>query len=138
MFRENYHSGHHATFLGPTRRGKTTLCIQCVNEVASPERPVTILAGKPPGRDPRMAQAAKELDLDVTEEWPPEWSSKHSRRFAKLGRQQKRGYVLRPKHDMDDDAKTEANLRRQFGAALTIPKITPWSSLGASSLCENM
>src|SRR5690242_218542 len=62
-FRKNYSSGNHVTFIGPTQRGKTTLAHQMLGKVASKDRKATILAGKPPKRDPVMAAAAKKLRM---------------------------------------------------------------------------
>lgn len=104
-FAANYGSGQHVLFLGPTQRGKTTLCHQMLARVISPERRTRVLAGKPPGRDHVMGEAADNLNLRITEEWPPAWSHKDRK---------KNGYVVRPKHSLTDIKADSENLREQF------------------------
>lgn len=111
-FGERYRPGQHVTFLGPTQRGKTTLCIECLHVVISPTFKCTILAGKPSGRDNGLlVWAPKYLNLRVVEEWPPEWSPRDRKR---------NGWVLHPKQKMDDAEGTadDAELRKQFGRAI--------------------
>lgn len=108
-FEENYGSGQHVLFLGPTQRGKTTLCHQMLSRVATPERKAHILAGKPPGRDHVMGEAAKKLNLRVVEEWPPQWSYKDRKR---------NGYVIRPHHSLKNLDEDSANLRTQFRSVM--------------------
>lgn len=113
QFGEDYRAGQHATFLGPTQRGKTTLCIQCLEVVVSPELPCVLYAGKPPGRDKTMAAAADKLNLRIVEEWPPPTGPINHFKDKK-----RNGYVLRPHHRMEDTDADDANLKRQFGTAL--------------------
>lgn len=108
-FKGAYKSGQHTTFIGPTQRGKTTLCLQLLHDVLRPKLPCVLLAGKPPGRDSTMAEAPKILKLRVIEEWPPEWS---------WGDKKRNGYMLRPKHTMTDLEADENNLRNQFRKAM--------------------
>lgn len=106
QFGERYQPGQHVTFLGPTQRGKTTLCIECLHVVISPTFKCLILAGKPPGRDPGLLEwAPKYLNLRVVNEWPPEYSFKDKKR---------NGWVLHPTQKMQDDGEDDANLQRQF------------------------
>lgn len=105
----DYGNGQHVTALGPTQRGKTTLCLQLLRANISPERRAVILAGKPPGRDKTMAEAAQKLNLRIVEEWPPGYRPKDRNR---------NGYVLRPHHSMRDLKSDNANLQGQFRAAL--------------------
>lgn len=105
-FAQRYQNGQHVTFLGPTQRGKTTLCIECLRVVITPERKCLILAGKPPGRDPGLLiKAPKELNLRVVKEWPPEYSYRDRKR---------NGWVLAPVQKMRDDKEDDAELQRQF------------------------
>lgn len=106
-FGRQYASGQHVTMLGPTQRGKTTLGIQLLGQVVSPERKVVALAGKPLGRDATMASAAEKLNLRVVKEWPPESTFRDRKR---------NGYVLRPLGKASDD--DEAKLEKEFGKAL--------------------
>jgi hypothetical protein len=110
-FGREYRQGQHKTGLGPTGRGKTTLDHELLKEVITPDHQAVILAGKPPGRDARMEKASKDLNLVEVEEWPPRtrWLD------YKRG---KRGYVLRPHHSMTDIDADDANMRKQFKAAM--------------------
>lgn len=108
-FKNDYASGQHVTLLGPTQRGKTTLAFQMLKEVISPERRTTVLAGKPPGRDPVMGKAAANLNLRIVEEWPPMWTPKDRKR---------NGFVVRPAQSMRDHDADEANIKRQFRVAM--------------------
>src|SRR6266487_4848234 len=108
-FKREYNQGQHVTLLGPTQRGKTRLSHHMLGAVISPDNPCVILAGKPPGRDTVMADAAQKLNLRIVEEWPPTRTLKDRRRH---------GYVLRPHHTMTDLDRDEQNLREQFRCAL--------------------
>jgi hypothetical protein len=110
-FANEYRQGQHKTSLGPTGRGKTTSDHRALKRIITPDHPAVILAGKPPGRDARMAEAAKYLNLKVTEEWPPA-----SKRLDKM--RGKNGYVLRPHHTMTDIDLDNANMREQFRRAM--------------------
>lgn len=110
-FSHQYGSGQHVTFLGPTQRGKTTLCHQMLYVVISPKHPATLLAGKPPHRDPVMAQAARRLNLEIVEEWPPSTLQRYRAR-------NKNGWVVRPKQSMRDLDADRANVARHFRGAM--------------------
>lgn len=106
----DYGPGQHVTMLGPTQRGKTTLCLQLLQSKISPQHKAVILAGKPPGRDPTMEQhAAQALNLRVIEEWPPNY---------RYNDKKKNGYVLRPKQTMKDLDVDNENVRQQFRKAM--------------------
>ena len=109
MFGHDYRQGQHLTMLGPTQRGKTHTSHQMLHEVISPRLPVVMLAGKPPMRDLKMAEAAEYLNLRIVETWPPEWRPSDRKR---------NGYVLRPKHSMTDIEADNQNLHIQFKRAL--------------------
>lgn len=104
-----YRPGQHVSFLGPTRRGKTTFAEQLLQRTISPQLPCVILAGKPPDRDDVMSNAAKMLNLRVVETWPPTRTPMDRRR---------NGFVLRPKHTMSDPDRDEKNLSEQYKIAL--------------------
>lgn len=95
------------TFIGPTQRGKTTLALDLLKQCISKEHHALILAGKPPHRDHKMAEAAKALNLEITETYPP--SPYHQWR----GRN-KNGWVLRPHQTLSDLEGDQAELARQF------------------------
>lgn len=105
----DYQDGQHVTMLGPTQRGKTTLAIQLLGKSATPDRKAVLLAGKPPGRDKVMGEAAKNLNLRVVEEWPPLPSYKDRKR---------NGFVLRPKQGLRDLDEDRENVRSNFRRAL--------------------
>lgn len=109
LFEERYAPGQHVTLLGPTQRGKTTLCHQMLARVATPEHKAVLLAGKPPGRDPVMGRAAERLNLRIVEEWPPAWHYKDRKN---------NGYVLRPRQTMRDLKADKANVREHFRRAM--------------------
>ena len=108
-FSHNYSQGSHVTMLGPTQRGKTTLCFELLGQVITPDHKCVILSGKPPSRDDVMEGAAKQLNLRVIDEWPPTYSIRDRKR---------NGYVLRPHQTMKDLEADEVNIRKQFKAAM--------------------
>lgn len=105
QFGDEYDPGQHVTMLGPTQRGKTTLCFQLLDEVITPEHRALLLASKPPGRDKKMEKAHKELRLRRIHEYPPMWSP--------LDRN-KRGYVLAPTQSMTDFKADNEHVRNEF------------------------
>ncbi len=105
----DYNDGQDVTFIGPTQRGKTTLCFQLLRESTSPKRKCVILAGKPPRRDPVMAKAAEKLNLRIVETWPPAYNPRDRNR---------NGWVLRPKHTMNDTKRDNDHLRAEFRKAI--------------------
>lgn len=123
LFGEQYASGQHVTFLGPTQRGKTTLCHQMLGATIHPQHKAVLLAGKPPHRDPVMGSAAQKLNLDIIDEWPPT-------AYRRYRNKDKNGYVLRPRQSMTDVSADNDNIRQQFGRAMitnygsTVPVIT--------------
>lgn len=104
-----YNDGAHVTFLGPTRRGKSYLCTQCLQHSISPDRKATVLAGKPKHRDPTMKAMADKLNLRVIEEWPPD---------QQWGDKKRNGYVLQPHQSLTDLDSDNANLSRHFKGAV--------------------
>lgn len=109
-FGQDYHAGQHVTFIGPTGKGKTTLAFQLLDRVISPDYPkALILAGKPPGRDHTMEEAARKLNLRVVSEWPPP---------PAFGDKKKRGWVLRPRQKMRDHDEDHAEMRKQFRSGI--------------------
>lgn len=114
-FGSQYAPGQHVTFIGPTQRGKTTLSHQMMGRVLTPDGiNAVLLAGKPPGRDPVMARAAEELNLRTVEEWPP---PKGPIAYYR-DKTQRNGYVLRPRHGMEDVRADNANIAKHFRAAM--------------------
>lgn len=110
-FGRAYQPGQHVTMIGPTQRGKTTLCLELLKHVISPKLKCVILAGKPPGRDGTMARSPDYLNLTVIEEWPPST-------FERLVTRNKNGYLLRPYQTMKDLNKDKQNLATQYRRAM--------------------
>lgn len=108
-FSRDYEPGQHVTMLGPTQRGKTTLCVELLNGVITPDHRAVVLASKPPGRDAKMEKLHKELNLRRVREWPPVWSPRDRNR---------RGYVLAPHQTMTDFKADNDNVTREFRKAI--------------------
>lgn len=89
-FEDDYEDGQHVSIFGPTGRGKSRLCYQMLQRVISPDRQVTSLHGKIKGRDPVIAQAAKQCHLRIVTELP----SNARRVFDR--RRKWNGYILVP------------------------------------------
>lgn len=91
-FGENY-TPSHVTFIGPTQRGKTTLCFELLHEVLArnPKWRVVILHGKVKGRDHTIGDWAKKSNYRIVKSYPPgpALRPKHWKRNIK-------GHVLRP------------------------------------------
>jgi hypothetical protein len=86
-FGREYGSGQHFTGLGPTRRGKTRLTRQLLAKCASKDRKALVLHGKIKGRDPEIPAMAKELNLRIISEYPPDW---------RPGDRNRNGFILVP------------------------------------------
>jgi hypothetical protein len=104
--RFHYRAGQHVVFAGPTQRaGKTTLCFQLLEYVATPECPAYIAVSKP--RDPVTLREGKRLGYRFVDNWPVE---------AKLGEigpwgEKPAGYIIWPKFgDMDNDVTRAAQI----------------------------
>lgn len=120
QFGRAYAPGQHVTLIGPTQRGKTRISHEMLGEVASPELPAVVLAGKPPGRDHVMDEAPDRLGMSVTDRWPPTVTSRVQRHYRRAVRNvpQYNGHVLRPQQSLQDLDVDEKNLRDQFGKAM--------------------
>ena len=119
-FGKDYSSGQHATFIGPTQRGKSRLMKEMLGEVISDELKAIVLMGKPPGRERTWnVDAAEALGLHVTSEWPPS-SLTHLENMRKgRGRpKNNNGWLLIPDQGLTDVDADDANLYRHFKAAL--------------------
>lgn len=116
LFADEYRPGQHVTLIGPTQRGKTTLCHEMLDTVIShaKERPYAIVfAGKPAKRDPVMNRAARRLNLQRVHRWPPNIINR-----LKYKQKDARGWLLRPRHDMESPEHTDAIHYRQFRSAM--------------------
>lgn len=114
----------HVTLIGPTQRGKTTLCFQLLHSVldAHPRWKVVILHGKIRRRDHTITDWAKKSNYRVVRSWPPGMTirPKHWRRNV-------RGYVLCPLRKEESARAEEKLLREEFGKAI----LTNYHSTGS-------
>lgn len=96
--------GEHATFLGPTGSGKTTLASELINPNAARDFPALVLVIKP--EDKTVQQLFRGKDWRTVRTWPPyPWDKDH------------KGFVLWPKHTFDPD-KDDPMLRREMRKAI--------------------
>lgn len=96
--RFDYREGQHVTFGGPSQWGKTSLCFDLLEYVATPEVPAYVGVSKP--RDPVTERRGKELDYRFVDEWPPPPSLRYMFRDSKPN-----GFIVKPKFgDIDRDA----------------------------------
>jgi hypothetical protein len=106
----------HVTFIGPTQRGKTTLCFQLLGAIhrVHPKWKVVVLHGKIKGRDHTMEDFAKKNNYRIVATWRPGPTfrpSKSKRRVA--------GYILRPLKKEDIPAAEEEKiLKTEYAKAL--------------------
>lgn len=114
MFADDYQPGQHLTALGPTGRGKSTLCFQCLDRVISPDMRVASLHGKIKGRDPVIPVAARHLGLRMVEEMPSRMRQRIDGKSGKL----RNGYIVRPLTKAMTAAEENAKLERNFRAPI--------------------
>jgi hypothetical protein len=109
-FAENYTPAH-VTFIGPTQRGKTTLCFELLHAVLArhPRWKVTTLHGKIRGRDHTIEEWAKKSNYRVIRSYPPGFTlrPKHWKRNVK-------GYILRPLKKEESAREEERILKEEF------------------------
>jgi hypothetical protein len=106
----------HVTLIGPTQRGKTTLCFQLLHAVLArnPKWKATILHGKIKGRDHTMDEWAKKSNYRIVRSYPPGATlrPKHWKRNVK-------GYIVRPLKKDDITAREEEKLlKEEYSKAL--------------------
>ena len=119
-FGRDYSSGQHATFIGPTQRGKSRLMKEMLARVISEDLKAIVLMGKPPGRERTWnEEAAEQLGLHVTSEWPPSGLTHLENMRKGRGRpKNNKGWLLIPDQFLRDVDEDDANLYRHFKAAL--------------------
>ena len=114
-FAEKY-TPSHVTLIGPTQRGKTTLCFQLLGAIhrKHPKWKVIVLHGKIKGRDHTMEEAAKKNNYRIIREYPPPWTVRPSKMRRRVN-----GYILRPlkKEDLPA-AEEEKLLKTEYAKAL--------------------
>lgn len=111
-FAENY-TPSHVTFIGPTRRGKTTLCFQLLEAVLSRHKKwrVVVLHGKIKGRDKTISDWAKKSNYRIVSSWPPP-PRMLPRHFKS------RGYIHRPLKKKMAAKDEEKLLQQEFGQSI--------------------
>lgn len=107
-----YQAGEHATFIGKTQSGKTTLAFELLKRTTTPELPGVILVMKP--RDPTVSRWVKPLRYKRVASWPPPTASKWHPAPPP-------GWVLWPRlGDIDrDNARLHTQFRRALGESYT-------------------
>jgi hypothetical protein len=113
-FAENYTPAH-VTFIGPTQRGKTTLCFELLHAVlaAHPRWKLVVLHGKIKGRDHTIEDWSKKSNYRVVRSWPPGVAirPKHWKRNV-------HGYIVRPLRKESSAVEEERLLKKEFGKAI--------------------
>lgn len=92
QFARDYHAGQHATFLGPSGRGKTVLAGELAGATVRrhPDIQLRVLHGKIKGRDHAIDMFAKAADLTISAESEPTWAQRH------VTRRKSHGHIVRP------------------------------------------
>lgn len=94
-----YKPGQHVTFGGPSQWGKTSLCFDLLEYVATPELPAYVAVSKP--KDKVTEQRGRDLDYRFVEEWPAPPSLKY------VFNGKPSGYIVKPRFgDINKDAET--------------------------------
>lgn len=116
-FGEEYHAGQHATWLGPSGRGKTKLAGQCLISVLRKHKEIEgrVLHGKIKGRDKTIEDLSRR-GFPITTKSELSWYRKY------ISKRDRLGYIVRPltKPEGSPDSKdnlTERenlHLRREF------------------------
>src|SRR6266851_3411858 len=106
QFAEKY-TPSHVTMIGPTQRGKTTLCFQLLHAVLrrNPKWKAVVLHGKIKGRDHTMEDWAKKSNYRIVRRYPPGPTLRPSKMRHRVN-----GYILRPLKKDDISASEEEKL----------------------------
>lgn len=113
-FAQNY-TPSHVTFIGPTQRGKTTLCFELLHAVlaAHPKWRVCTLHGKIKGRDKTIDEWAKKSNYRVVKSYPPGVAIR-----PKNWKRNTRGVILRPLRKEESAREEERVLKQEFTKAI--------------------
>jgi hypothetical protein len=117
QFAQNY-TPSHVTFIGPTRRGKSTLCFQLLEAVLARHKrdrwTAVVLHGKIKKRDQLMLDSGKKPGHRVIKSWPPTASPRprHMKRNVRV-------YILLPLgNDKMPAAEEKKVLKAEFSRAI--------------------
>jgi len=117
VFAPHYEGGEHVTIVGPTGCGKTTLCFEMIDSIATPELPAIICVKKP--KDKVIEEWLKLTGFKKTEVWPPitkrNWNPRNKR--VAVGQKQ-RGWVVWPKQSLKDIEVDQEKLSKDFKKVL--------------------
>lgn len=105
-FARDYHAGQHATFLGPSGRGKTQLAGELAGASVRrhPEISIRALHGKIRGRDHTIERFAKAADLTIGPEPDPTWLQR------RVTHRKSHGHIVRPLEHAGSSALEENRL----------------------------
>jgi len=104
----HYRPGQHVVFGGPSTRGKTTLAMDLLEYIVTPDFQAYLAQSKP--RDPVTEQRAKQLNFREVNQWPPE------RKLGEMmGGRKPNGFLVKPRFgdlatDMERCAEITSNL----------------------------
>jgi hypothetical protein len=116
-FAKNYQPGQHATFLGPTGRGKTRTAGQALIMVQRyhPEIQAWVLHGKIKGRDETIVKLSKAAKLQMISGGKPTLIQRARHRMDKY----RNGYIVRPLSKPGDSVESENEmLHNEFGKTI--------------------
>lgn len=108
--RFHYDGGQHVVFGGPSQiAGKTSLCFDLLEEVATPKLPAWIVVSKP--TDPVTMKRGHELDYRFVNTWPV------PKKVNELWNGHPSGYVIWPTFgDINHDMKNAGDITSKFMA----------------------
>lgn len=115
VFSPHYKSGEHVTVVGPTGCGKTTICFELLDAIASPELPAVVLVKKP--RDDVVKDWAKLSGFKKTQTWPPVMKRGFSKKSGGLLKK-RRGWIFWPRQDLADIDKDTKQISEDFRRAI--------------------
>lgn len=85
-----YKPGQHVVFGGASQHGKTTMAMDLIEYIVTPDFPAYLAQSKP--RDPVTERRGRELGFRTVSEWPPSTKLKE---MAMFGGQKPSGYIVK-------------------------------------------
>lgn len=119
----DYRPGQHVVFGGPSTMGKTTLAMDLLEYIITPDFQAYLAQSKP--RDEVTEARARSLNLREVSEWPPE------RKLGEMfGGRKPNGFLVKPRFgnlntDMEECARITSNLLMERYANGANPKSKP-------------